>query len=145
MSACSDSVRGRPSAASRSSISEIRFSESSRTMSSCWRGGRKNLTACRYRSSRSMVWLRGNSVERVVEGSPFGEELFQHAGAVLRETIEALVALALLAPLADQQPLRFEAPQQRIQRPLVDGKSVLGKQLPHGGAPLRPPSARRGA
>ena len=45
------------------------------------------------------------------------------------ESIEALLALVLLAPLAGEEALRLEPSQQRIERPFVDRQAALGERL----------------
>ena len=49
--------------------------------------------------------------------------------AVAGETVEALVALLLLAPFADQQTLALQPPKQRIESVFVDGHAAVGEGL----------------
>ena len=49
--------------------------------------------------------------------------------AIGRKAVEALVALVFFAPLAYQQPLRFEPAKQGVKRALVDLKASLGEVL----------------
>src|SRR5262245_40121774 len=129
MSARSSSVSGRPSSSSRSSICAIRLADSSRTMSSSVPRGRKNLTACRYLSSMSMIVLREDFIERGVDAAPFDEPERQHPRAVVRQTVKALVALGLFAPLAYQEALALEPTQKRVERALVDFQPALAQHL----------------
>jgi hypothetical protein len=58
--------------------------------------------------------------------------LFEGGGASRRKAIEALVALFLLAPFADQQSLGFEAAQQRVKSALFDVDAVGGEGFTQG-------------
>ena len=49
--------------------------------------------------------------------------------AVAGEAVKPLVALVFLAPLAGQQPLGLQAPQQRVERAFVDLQAALGQGL----------------
>ena len=94
-----------------------------------------------------------NPVQRCVDALPFGQQLLEHLRALGRKAVEALVAAALLAPLAGQQPLGLEPPQQRIERAFVDLEAQLGQRLAKGvavvlgreAAPARPASGSRAA
>ena len=57
------------------------------------------------------------------------EQRGERVGAVDREAVEALGALGLLAPFADQQALRFEPAQQRIERAFVDQQPGILERL----------------
>src|SRR6185437_1953708 len=48
---------------------------------------------------------------------------------VVRKSVKPLIALFFLTPLAHQQPLAFQAPQQRIERAFVDLEAVLRERL----------------
>ena len=89
--------------------------------------------------------LRENAIQRRVDASPFGEQLRQHLRASLRQPVEAFIALRVLPPLADQEPLGFEPAQQRVQRAFVHCQPVLGEQLAEGVAvPLLPQRRQHG-
>ena len=45
------------------------------------------------------------------------------------QAVEALVALGLFTPFADEKALRFQPPQQRIERAFVDDEPVFREQL----------------
>ena len=49
--------------------------------------------------------------------------------AIARKAVEPLVALFFLAPLAYEQALGFQAPQQRIERAFVDVQAALCERL----------------
>ena len=68
--------------------------------------------------------LRQNLVQRQVDAPPFREQLLEHRRPLVRQAIEALVALALFPPLTQQQPLGFEPPQQGIERAFIDIQAV---------------------
>src|SRR5262245_42725344 len=76
-----------------------------------------------------MVSLLENSCDRRIDAAPLGEQLRQHLLAVLRQAVEALVAFAFLAPLARQEPLRLEPPEQWVERAFVDREPVLAEEL----------------
>jgi len=57
------------------------------------------------------------------------EQRGECVGAVDRQAVEALGALGLLAPFADQQALRFEPAQQRIKRAFVDQQPGILERL----------------
>src|SRR5882757_10900854 len=134
MASTSASPSLRPSAVSRSSICERRSSESSAMMSLFCSFGNQNLTACRYRSSSSMTFLLcvfflfcifnqisvQNPIQRRVHALPFRHELFQDQLAIVREPVKPLVPLVLLPPLAGEQTLAFEPPQQGIEGAFID-------------------------
>lgn len=73
--------------------------------------------------------LRKDGGQRGIDSAPFRQQLLQDAGARLRAAVEALVALPLLPPLADEEALRFETAQQRIEGALVDLEAVIREQL----------------
>ena len=50
------------------------------------------------------------------------QKLLQDQLALDGEAVKAFVALVLFAPLAGQQPLAFQAAQQRVKRAFVDGQ-----------------------
>ena len=52
-----------------------------------------------------------------------------YAPALDRQLVEPLVAFVFLAPLADEQAPTFQAPQQRIERALVDVEAPRGQGL----------------
>src|ERR1035438_6587111 len=64
-----------------------------------------------------------------VDGVPFLKQLGEDLLAVRGEAIEPLIALFLFAPLAGQQSLGFQAPQQRVERAFVDDQAVVGQGL----------------
>src|SRR5262249_45313148 len=68
-----------------------------------------------------------DSVQRCADALPLLEQLAEQTLAVVREPVEAFVALVLFAPLARQKPPRLEAPKQRVERALVHGEPALGK------------------
>src|SRR5512140_188634 len=70
-----------------------------------------------------------NAAERIVDAIPLGVQLLEHRAAGGREPVEALVAAIGLAPFALEQSLRLEAPQQGIERALVDVEATLRKGL----------------
>ena len=80
--------------------------------------------------------LLQDCVDSGVNALPLGEHLLENIGALGREKIEALLALVLFAPFADQQALRFQAAQQWIQSALIDGHTMLGQSFAQGVAIL---------
>src|ERR1700730_16432123 len=101
----------------------------SAAISSCCALGSQTLTACKYRSRRSMVRLLENRVQRCIDALPLGEELLQHQPAVGRQLVKALVPFVFLAPLAGEQSLAFEPAKQGVQRPLVDAQSKVAERV----------------
>ena len=58
--------------------------------------------------------------------------MLQRLAAVRRQPIEPLVSFVFLAPLAAEQTLRLETPQQRVERAFVDRQPLLGQRLAQG-------------
>src|SRR3954454_10155255 len=77
-----------------------------------------------------MVRLRENAGERAIDGLPLGDEEIQHASAIRGQLVEPLGALVLLTPLAGQQALTLEAPQQRIQRAFFHEQTLVLEHPP---------------
>src|ERR1700693_4588237 len=73
-----------------------------------------------------------NVFQRRVDTLPLDQQLFENQLSVGRETVETLVALVFLAPLADQQALGLQAAKQRIERAFVDGHAMIGQGLAQG-------------
>src|SRR6185436_19942133 len=71
-------------------------------------------------SSRQAARRCEDAVDGAVDATPLVEQQPQRPLAVGGQAVEALVALVLLAPFADEQPLCFQPPQQRVQGVLVD-------------------------
>jgi hypothetical protein len=63
----------------------------------------------------------------MIDAPPLGEQLREYLRALIREAVEPLVALRLFTPLAEQQPLGLEPPQERIESPFVNVQSVFGE------------------
>src|SRR5215469_5102757 len=68
---------------------------------------------------RAGLRLLENCLERLQQVFPVKQKLGQDEFSLRRETIEALVALVLLAPLAGEETLALEAAQQRVERALI--------------------------
>src|SRR5215469_831660 len=79
-----------------------------------------------FRSAHVLCLLK-NLVQRRVDPLPLAEKLIQNLFAVCRQTVKALVALVLFAPLAHEQSLAFKPAEQRIQSPFIDLQSVIGQ------------------
>src|ERR1700722_12182581 len=90
-----------------------------------------------------MSGLLQNAVERVVDAAPFVQKQREDFGAAGREAIKTFVALIFFAPLAEQQALRFEAAQQRIERAFVDNQAVVLERLAQCVAVLLGPQLRQ--
>src|SRR5215831_7716925 len=71
-----------------------------------------------------------NSVDRPLDLPPLALEQFEHAQAGRAQSVEALLASTFLSPLADQEPLRLEPLQQRVERALLDAESLALQRLP---------------
>src|SRR5262245_23780918 len=69
--------------------------------------------------------LGDDALQRAVDALPLRQQLLQDRLAVARQAVETLPAFLLLAPLAREQPLALEAPQERVERALVDREAVL--------------------
>src|SRR6476646_5969394 len=78
-------------------------------------------------------------VEGAVDGAPFRAQLPQDAYPFRGQLVETLLALVLLTPLAGEEPLGLEAPEQGIEGALVDGQAVVGEGLAQGVAVLLAP------
>ena len=65
----------------------------------------------------------------LVDALPFVQKLPENRLAIGRQAIEPLVALVLLAPLAHQQPLAFEAPKQRVKRAFIHLQAGVGERF----------------
>jgi hypothetical protein len=77
-----------------------------------------------------------DSVERRIDGFPFGQKLFQDLFAFGGERIEALVALFFFTPFANQQALGLQAAEQGVEGAFVDGHAMLGEGFTEGVAVL---------
>src|SRR6185503_7119288 len=73
--------------------------------------------------------LLENPIHRRIEALPLGAQPLQRVCAFGREAIEPLVPFVFFAPLADQQTLALETPEQRIQRALVDRQAEVRERL----------------
>jgi hypothetical protein len=71
-------------------------------------------------------------MDGAVDGFPLYEELLERGGAGGREAVEALVALVLFAPFAEEQALGFKATQERIKGALFNVDAVVGEGLTKG-------------
>ena len=72
---------------------------------------------------------RSDAGNRCVDVLPFGQQLLQQLAALRRQPVESLLSSVLHPPLADQQPLAFQTPEQWIERALVDGGTLLFETL----------------
>src|SRR6202035_339035 len=61
-----------------------------------------------------------NVFNRGIDPVPLLQQLGKHRLPIGIQAIEPLVALVLFAPLALQQPLCLQPPQQRVERALVN-------------------------
>ena len=83
--------------------------------------------------------LRDDPVERRIDATELGRKLFEYLLARGQQAVKALAALVLFAPLALQESLAFKAPQQGVERPLVDLEAGLFQRFAKRVAvPLRP-------
>src|SRR5277367_5649240 len=80
--------------------------------------------------------LLKNPIQRGIHVLPLRDQLFENDLAVFRKPVKPLVALVFFAPLADQQALRLEAPQQRVEGAFIDGHAVVGEGFAEGVAVL---------
>jgi hypothetical protein len=77
----------------------------------------------------SMGFLRQNSVQRLIDAAPLGEQLGEYFRATIGKAVKPLVALGFLAPFAEQETLSFEPPQQGIEGALVHVQTVLRERF----------------
>ena len=70
--------------------------------------------------------------EGCADGAPLGEQLVEDVGAFGAELVEALVALVLLAPLAGEQALGFQAAEERIEGAFLDVEAVFCEGFAEG-------------
>src|ERR1700691_5763794 len=80
----------------------------------------------------SLLTAMDDCVDGRVDGIPFLKQLAKHLRAIVREAIEPLVALFFFAPLAHQQPLRFEPAKKWVECAFVDSQTAFGEVLPQG-------------
>jgi hypothetical protein len=66
-------------------------------------------------------------MDGAVDEFPLCEELFERGGTGGREAIEALVALVLFAPFAEEQALGFKATEERVKGALLNVDAVVGE------------------
>ena len=78
-----------------------------------------------------MYWPRaaGDTFHGEVDLLPVGEERLQYRSPIGRQPVEALVAILLLAPFADEQPLIFEPSQQWIEGAFLDVQAAVRQRL----------------
>jgi len=76
-----------------------------------------------------MILLLQNLVYGCVDAAPLGEQLVQDFRAIGRQKVEALLAFVLLAPLAGQKALGFQAAEQWVEGAFVDLQAVFGQGL----------------
>src|SRR5208282_830677 len=76
-----------------------------------------------------MTRLLEDAIERRTDGFPFGEQLLEDDFAIGRKAIEALVALVLLPPLADEKALGFEAAEEGVKGTFVHFHALVGKDF----------------
>src|SRR5580698_7911749 len=68
----------------------------------------------------AVVVAAENAGDGGVDRLPLLQQLAKDPLSIAGEPVKPLVALVFLAPFAGQQPLRFQAPQQRIERAFID-------------------------
>jgi hypothetical protein len=73
-----------------------------------------------------------DGVDGGVELLPFGKKLGEDGGALRGKAVEALVAFFVLAPLAGEEALGFEAAQEGVEGAFVDRKALLGEGFAEG-------------
>ena len=70
-----------------------------------------------------------DALKRRMDAAPLLEKLLQDPSSRGRKAIEALVALVLFSPFANQQSLRFQPPEQRVQRTFVNHQTIVGERF----------------
>ena len=80
--------------------------------------------------------VMNHAVYRRIYAAPFFEKLVEDVCAAGRKAIEALVTLVFLAPFACEEPLGFEAAEERVEGAFVDDQSIVGKGFSEGVAVL---------
>jgi hypothetical protein len=68
----------------------------------------------------ALIGVLEDVVDGVVDAVPLGDELGEDEFAVGGELVEPLVALVLLAPLAGEKLLRFEAAEKGVEGAFFD-------------------------
>src|SRR6186997_2519264 len=79
---------------------------------------------------RSISVVLENAGQGSVDAAPLRLELGDDARACRGEAVEALLALVFLAPLTGEQALGFQAPEEGIERALVDREASIREGLP---------------